>query len=234
MAMDNGGDLMNKLMKAQGFCPNCGAKLTFEDSANLAKDHGVSEDAVMCYNCHKVFTVNLAPNKMTVLGELTKYNFSANSNTQKVEEIPAGFQKRVDRDKKIILGAIAITAILIILSLVALPSLMEVDYYDLDGYYDTTSSSGVTVEVTNAYEEVDGWYNIYGIVTPESRSDYQAITTFYDSEGYELMSTYEYLPDAEGEIMLASADMTGYDVDYIVIGIVDEDYNLVAETTYYV
>lgn len=75
MVVANGDDLSNQLMNAKGFCPNCGASLTFEESARLAKSNGVSENAVMCPDCRKVFNVNLAPNKMTILNEIKNIIF---------------------------------------------------------------------------------------------------------------------------------------------------------------
>ena len=82
MYVGNGQDVIDNLMGVQASCPNCGATLTFESAARLAKDHGVSENAIMCHDCHKVFNVNVTPNKMTILGELTHYNFSAQNTSQ--------------------------------------------------------------------------------------------------------------------------------------------------------
>lgn len=67
------------LMNAKGTCPNCHTVLTFKESAMLAKDNKVTEDAIMCKNCNKVFTVNLTPNNMSIGKELTQYDFNKNS-----------------------------------------------------------------------------------------------------------------------------------------------------------
>lgn len=76
MVVGNGVDLLKSLMKLQSNCPNCGTTLTFEDSARLGRDNGVSENAIMCHSCRKVFNVNILPDKMEISDELTKYNFS--------------------------------------------------------------------------------------------------------------------------------------------------------------
>lgn len=76
MFIGNGEDLMRNLMKLQSDCPNCGTALTFEDSARLGRDNGVSENAIMCHKCRKVFNVNILPDEMQILDELTKYDFS--------------------------------------------------------------------------------------------------------------------------------------------------------------
>ena len=70
MYVGNGDDIINKLMQIQGNCPNCGTTLTFKESALLAKDHGIKEDAVMCHNCHKIYTINLSPNQMSFVDEI--------------------------------------------------------------------------------------------------------------------------------------------------------------------
>ena len=64
--------ISDKLMKVQGSCPNCGTILTFMESAQLAKQNGITEDAVMCYKCHKVHTVNLTVEEMSFVEELKK------------------------------------------------------------------------------------------------------------------------------------------------------------------
>jgi uncharacterized protein YbaR (Trm112 family) len=87
MVVGNGADILEKLMKLQSQCPNCETTLTFEDSARLAKDNGVSENAIMCHNCKKVFSVNILPNKMEILNELTKYKFSKENEKPKTAEV---------------------------------------------------------------------------------------------------------------------------------------------------
>ena len=78
--------ISDKLMKVQGSCPNCGTVLTFMESAQLAKQNGITEDAVMCYKCHKVYTVNLTFEEMSFVEELKKESSNRDfvrSNSQK-------------------------------------------------------------------------------------------------------------------------------------------------------
>lgn len=78
--------ISDKLMKVQGSCPNCGTILTFRESAQLAKQNGITEDVVMCYKCHKVYTVNLTFEKMSFVEELKKESSNRDfvrSNSQK-------------------------------------------------------------------------------------------------------------------------------------------------------
>lgn len=97
MYVGNGEDLLKSLMKVQSKCPNCGTTLIFENSARLAKDNGVSENAIMCHECRKVFNVNITPNNMSILGELTKYNFS--KDTKKQATKPLSTRKSSEKPK---------------------------------------------------------------------------------------------------------------------------------------
>ena len=72
MIIGNGSGFIDMLMKAPGTCPHCGASLSFGDAAQLAKSHGIQDNVVMCRKCHRVFTVNLVPGRMTLTGDVTK------------------------------------------------------------------------------------------------------------------------------------------------------------------
>jgi hypothetical protein len=222
MVIENGDELSNKLMNSQSFCPNCGTVLTFEDSANLAKQHGVSENAIMCHNCHKVFNVILTPDKMTILDEIKNYNRSTTNNPQPPARDYSGFQKKVSRDKKIIIGAIAIVAFLIIIALISDP----ISYDD---------TYGVNVEVTDAFSSGDLFY-VYGEITPSDvdTSLYTAYVTYYDIDGYEIASSSLYLTENTGEMLLGSAEVDDSTVDNVYVEIVDDVGNVVAQTTHYI
>lgn len=86
MFVGNGDDIANMLMQLQGNCPNCGTKLTFKQAALLAKDSGIKEDAVMCHNCHKAYTVNLSPTGMSFVKEIKTDTVKVTENTNKKEE----------------------------------------------------------------------------------------------------------------------------------------------------
>lgn len=235
MVVENGDDLAGKLMNARAFCPNCGAVLTFGDAANLARNNGVSEDAVMCSNCRRVYNVNLAPGKMTLLNEIKKYNFS--DNDAKIDY--SDFQKRVSRDKKIIIGAAAVVALLIVFFAVAIPSLSNSDDvfgYDFTAYNDISFSSGIELVISDAFEDSNGWYSIYGKIKPRSTdtSGFYAMSNFYDDDGYLVGSDLEYLDENSAENLICTFDTYYYDVDNVDIAIVDSDDNIVARHTYYV
>ena len=100
MHVRNDEELLKRLMKVQSKCPNCGATLTFEDAARLGKNHGVSENAIMCYNCKKVFNVNILPDKMEILDELTKYDFSKENEKQEAKQM-AGREIKKDVKKEV-------------------------------------------------------------------------------------------------------------------------------------
>ena len=227
------------------FCPNCGGALTFEDASRLAKDNGVGGNAVMCPRCRKIFNVSSTPNGIKILNESTDYN-SSSSSTQQVPQSNtnsmSSFQKRVKRDKQIIIGASIVVAILIIGSLIAIPSLVYDDGYayydtDLDNYNDISSSSGITVKVTDAHEDDDGWFFVWGKILPSSTdtNGLTAITKFYDSSGLDLASDYD--DDLEvigGTVLLGGAELESKEISTVEIAIVDNDNNIVAKTTYHV
>lgn len=238
MSFGDGDDLKNQLMNAKGICPNCGASLTFEDSATLAKNNGVSENAIMCPNCRKVFNVNLTPDKLTVLNEITKYNFSSNNNAEEVIGLPDDFQKKVSRDKKIIIGSIVIVAILIIIALMTFPYMMYTDDYyvdtTLDDCNDISGSSNASIKITDAYKDPDGWYFVHGEVSI-STVGYSAVADYYDVNGNKIASdSYGLGVAANTEQLLTGVDLNGANLDHIDIGIIDENNNIVARTTYHV
>lgn len=94
MNQEKDKDIIDNLMNVQSTCPNCGIILTFESAARLAKDKGVNENAIMCHDCHKVFNVRLTPNKMTILEELTQYNFSTENSERQKTKIDLKTDKR--------------------------------------------------------------------------------------------------------------------------------------------
>lgn len=98
MFVGNPEAIDDMLMNAKGICPNCHTELQFKESALLAKNNGVTEDAVMCKKCHKVFTVNLTLNNMTITNELTKYNFT-NFNTSKNTTGTLGTESKINQIK---------------------------------------------------------------------------------------------------------------------------------------
>jgi len=71
MIIGNGSDFRNMLMNAKGTCPNCQQTLTFGAAAQLGRDHGISDNVVMCGNCHRVFEVNLGMGGMTLTSDVT-------------------------------------------------------------------------------------------------------------------------------------------------------------------
>ncbi len=93
MVVGNGNDIMERLMKLQASCPNCGTTLTFKEAAQLAKDSDIKENAVMCHNCHKAYTVNLTPTEMTFINEIKTNMQEVTESTDKKEDIAhaAGF-----------------------------------------------------------------------------------------------------------------------------------------------
>ena len=86
MFVGNGDDIANMLMQLPGNCPNCGTRLTFKQAALLAKDSGIKEDAVMCHNCHKAYTVNLSPTGMSFVKEIKTDTVKITENSNKKEE----------------------------------------------------------------------------------------------------------------------------------------------------
>lgn len=82
------------LMKLQGNCPNCGTTLTFKEAAVLAKDNGIKEDAVMCHNCKKAYTVNLTLHSMTFLEEIKTENTISNDSIDYAKDFKVLFDKK--------------------------------------------------------------------------------------------------------------------------------------------
>ena len=81
------------LMNVQGNCPNCNTTLTFMPAAQLAKNNGVKEDAVMCHNCHKVYTVNLTLHDMSFVEELkTDFNTGNSNNEENIKDYADEFK----------------------------------------------------------------------------------------------------------------------------------------------
>lgn len=71
MRIIQGNDFMDMLMKSPGTCPNCGTALIFEDAAQLAKSHGITDNVVMCKGCNRVFQINMVPGRMTLTNDVT-------------------------------------------------------------------------------------------------------------------------------------------------------------------
>jgi uncharacterized Zn finger protein len=67
-----GNDLGEMLMKVKGTCPKCGAIMSFEEAANLAKKNGISDNVVMCEQCRSVYTIDLTPRALSFIADVTQ------------------------------------------------------------------------------------------------------------------------------------------------------------------
>ncbi|WP_295113662.1 hypothetical protein [uncultured Methanobrevibacter sp.] len=153
------------------------------------------------------------------------------------ENIPLEFEKRVNRDKKIIYVAIALVAVIIVLYLLAIPVIQDgagsYPTYDLSGYPDISSTSGINVQLTDVRQDSDGWCWVYGKITPKSinTTDYRVFVTYNDRNGYEITMDFNYLEDDNGEMRFSGTSISE-DVGSIDVNLIDDKDNIVAKTSY--
>lgn len=158
------------------------------------------------------------------------------------ENIPPEFEKRVNRDKKIIYVATGVVALLIILFIFAIPSIVNIDdsytddysSYDLNRYEDTSSSSNIKVKVTNVSRDSEGWYSVYGKITPTSinTTNFSSFVTYYDKSGFEIKTDLFVLSDND-HLNLLGYELCNEDVGSVDVNIVDNKDNIVAKAKYY-
>jgi len=74
MFIGNGDDFAKMLMNKKTTCPKCKSTIVFEESAKLANQIGVKENAVMCKNCRAIYTATLTPNLVLIDDITNKYN----------------------------------------------------------------------------------------------------------------------------------------------------------------
>ena len=67
-----GDELGEMLMRVKGTCPKCGTIMSFEEAANFAKKNGISDNVVMCEQCHSVYTIDLTPRAMSFTADVTQ------------------------------------------------------------------------------------------------------------------------------------------------------------------
>ena len=71
MFIGDGDALGEMLIASEANCLECGKKIIFEDGANLARENGIDDNVVVCNTCLSVFTVILAPGRMTLEENVT-------------------------------------------------------------------------------------------------------------------------------------------------------------------
>ena len=93
--MTDGNNFSDMLTNVRGNCPNCGTTLTFMESAQLAKNNDISEDAVMCHKCRKVYTVNITLDEMKFVKDITPNNNEDKNTKVEYAEI---FKEAIDEE----------------------------------------------------------------------------------------------------------------------------------------
>ena len=68
----NFDDFMEQaFMKVKTNCMNCGKEMVYEPSLNLAKSKGVTENALMCSHCHRVYLYYNRPGELRLTEDIT-------------------------------------------------------------------------------------------------------------------------------------------------------------------
>lgn len=68
----NFDDFMEQaFMQVKTNCLNCGKEMVYEPSLNLAKSKGVTENALMCSHCHRVYLYYNRPGELRLTEDIT-------------------------------------------------------------------------------------------------------------------------------------------------------------------
>jgi len=65
--------LMRSLLSASANCRTCGTSISAEKGQRGAQDRGIkASNVVVCPQCSTIFTMGLAPGRLTLLEDVTK------------------------------------------------------------------------------------------------------------------------------------------------------------------
>ena len=71
MVIGSGNAFRDMLMNMKGVCPNCKKEMTFGEAGKLGREHGITDNVVMCPQCNRVFEVQLGGGGMTLTRDVT-------------------------------------------------------------------------------------------------------------------------------------------------------------------
>jgi hypothetical protein len=71
MLMD-GDALMRHLMQLSAPCRKCGTTIQFEEGGTLAIEKGIHDQVIMCRACGSIYTVDMAPGRLSLVADVTE------------------------------------------------------------------------------------------------------------------------------------------------------------------